>query len=86
LFLTIVEIDGMLAYLVEQRTREIGIRMALGSAVPRVVRLILGQSLRLGVLGAVIWRGTRAQSRAGAAVGTCHWSTRLTGSRTRVAS
>lgn len=50
---------GVLAFSVEQRTREIGIRVALGAARQEVVRLILGEcsymaltGLTLGLLGA----------------------------------
>ena len=36
----------MLSYLVEQRTREIGVRMALGATTSNVVRTVLSQSVR----------------------------------------
>jgi putative ABC transport system permease protein len=47
-------IYGVIAYFVSQRTREIGVRMALGATPGSVVRLILAQSLRPVALGAAI--------------------------------
>jgi ABC-type antimicrobial peptide transport system permease subunit len=51
LVLACIGVYGVLAYSVEQRTREIGIRVAIGASPSEVTRMILGKGLRLGLLG-----------------------------------
>ncbi len=45
---------GLVSFATAQRTREIGVRVALGAAAPDVVRLVVGQSLRLAAAGLAI--------------------------------
>ncbi len=46
LALTVSGLFSVLSYLVEQRAKEIGVRMALGATAPAVTRLVLSQSIR----------------------------------------
>ncbi len=60
LFLTVSGLFSVLSYLVEQRTKEIGVRMALGASSQRVTRLILAQTTRPVVYGLLAGVGLAA--------------------------
>jgi predicted permease len=51
LVLTVTGVYGVLSYVVAQRRKELGIRVALGAAASTIVRLVLRQSMRLCAIG-----------------------------------
>jgi len=69
LALASVGMYGVMAYTVAQRTREIGIRMAIGAAAADVIRLVMRQGLTLALIGTGIGlAGAFVASRALASV------------------
>jgi len=57
LLLAAVGIYGVLAYSVTERTREIGVRVALGADPGRILALVLGSGMRVVLLGALVGIG-----------------------------
>ena len=60
LLLTVSGLFSVLSYLVEQRTREIGVRMALGASARQVTQLILSQATRPVMYGLLAGAGLAA--------------------------
>jgi len=54
LLLAAIGVYGLMAYSVEQRTQEIGIRLALGAQTTQVKNMVVLQGMRLAIIGVVI--------------------------------
>jgi putative ABC transport system permease protein len=71
--LALVGVYGVVSYTARQRTREIGIRMALGGGARDVVRLVLGRGAALVACGVLVgvagaWTLARLVSRVSATI------------------
>lgn len=64
LLLVAIGIYEVISYSVSERSHELGLRMALGAQPRHVVRLVLGQAMKLSLLGVMIGVGRLGSERA----------------------
>ena len=57
LLLAAMGLYGTLAYLVAQRTHELGVRIALGASTRQIVSMVMGEGVRMTALGVLIGAG-----------------------------
>jgi putative ABC transport system permease protein len=76
LVLAMLGIYGLLAYVVAQRTREIGIRLALGAPRSNLLALVIADGLKLALIGVAV--GTAASLAAGRLLSTLLFGVRPT--------
>jgi predicted permease len=54
LLMAVIGLYGVISYAVTQRTQELGVRMALGAQTSEIMRMVLGQGMRLAGMGAAV--------------------------------
>jgi len=55
--LALIGVYGVMAQLARRRSREMGIRIALGASAPRIERMVVGHALRLVAIAVVVGTG-----------------------------